>query len=94
MGGQVGEELGPEQVLERRLAGAHAVLERAERLVAHAARPQRERKRGVRAGDEWLGQRREGEAAVVLLGGRVFLNISLIRRYLINELQLARKKEG
>lgn len=33
-------------------------------------------------------------AAVVLLGGRVFLNISLIRRYLINEWQLARKKEG
>lgn len=33
-------------------------------------------------------------AAVVLLGGRVFLNISLIRRYLLNEWQLTRKKEG
>lgn len=33
-------------------------------------------------------------AAVVLLGGRIFLNISLIRRYLINEWQLAHKKEG
>ena len=33
-------------------------------------------------------------AAVVLLGGRVFLNLSLIRRYLLNEWQLMRKKEG
>ncbi len=33
-------------------------------------------------------------AAVVLLGGRIFLNISLIRRYLINEWQLAHKKES
>jgi len=33
-------------------------------------------------------------AAVVLLGGRVFLNISLIRRYLLNEWQLSRKKDG
>lgn len=32
-------------------------------------------------------------AAVVLLGGRVFLNLSLIRRYWLTQLQLSRKKE-
>lgn len=33
-------------------------------------------------------------AAVVLLGGRVFLNLSLIRRYWLTQLQLTRKKEA
>ena len=32
-------------------------------------------------------------AAVVLLGGRVFLNLSLIRRYWLTQLQMAKKKE-
>jgi small basic protein len=33
-------------------------------------------------------------AAVVTLGGRVFLNLSLIRRYWLTQMELARKKEG
>ena len=33
-------------------------------------------------------------AAVVALGGRVFLNLSLIRRYWLNQRQLALKKEA
>lgn len=33
-------------------------------------------------------------AAVVLLGGRVFLNLSLIRRYALTQAQLRTKKEG
>ena len=33
-------------------------------------------------------------AAVVTLGGRVFLNLSLIRRYWLTQMALARKKEG
>jgi len=33
-------------------------------------------------------------AAVVLLGGRVFLNLSLIRRYWLNQGVLMKKKEG
>jgi small basic protein len=33
-------------------------------------------------------------AAVVLLGGRVFLNLSLIRRYYLTQRQLAARKEG
>lgn len=33
-------------------------------------------------------------AAVVLLGGRVFLNLSLIRRYGLNQWQAARKRDG
>jgi small basic protein len=33
-------------------------------------------------------------AAVVLLGGRVFLNLSLIRRYWLTQRELARKKEA
>lgn len=33
-------------------------------------------------------------AAVVALGGRVFLNLSLIRRYYLTKIAIARKKEG
>jgi small basic protein len=33
-------------------------------------------------------------AAVVLLGGRVFLNLSLIRRYWLTQRELSRKKEA
>ena len=33
-------------------------------------------------------------AAVVLLGGRVFLNLSLIRRFWLTQWQLSRKKEA
>ncbi|MDX1933567.1 MAG: small basic family protein [Capsulimonadales bacterium] len=33
-------------------------------------------------------------AAVVLLGGRVFLNLSLIRRYYLTQRQLAARKEA
>ena len=33
-------------------------------------------------------------AAVVMLGGRVFLNLSLIRRYWLTQMQLGRKKES
>ncbi len=33
-------------------------------------------------------------AAVVTLGGRVFLNLSLIRRHWLTQVELARKKEG
>jgi small basic protein len=33
-------------------------------------------------------------AAVVLLGGRVFLNLSLIRRYWLTNWQMARRRDG
>ena len=33
-------------------------------------------------------------AALVLLGGRIFLNLSLIRRYYLNQLALKKKTEG
>lgn len=33
-------------------------------------------------------------AAVVTLGGRVFLNLSLIRRYWLTQMMLSRKKDG
>lgn len=33
-------------------------------------------------------------AAVVVLGGRIFLNLSLIRRYWLTRLMLSRKKES
>ena len=33
-------------------------------------------------------------AAVVTLGGRVFLNLSLIRRYWLTQVALSRNKEG
>ena len=45
----------------------------------------------------WLGDRIGVDlflAAVVLLGGRVFLNLSLVRRYWLTHLQLSRKKEA
>lgn len=44
----------------------------------------------------WLGDRIGVDlflAAVVLLGGRVFLNLSLMRRYWLTHLQMNRKKE-
>lgn len=45
----------------------------------------------------WLGDRIGVDlflAAVVLLGGRVFLNLSLVRRYWLTHIQMTRKKEA
>jgi len=45
----------------------------------------------------WLGDRIGVDlflAAVVLLGGRIFLNLSLVRRFWLVQLQAARKKDS